>query len=829
VTTSSSSIGLGSGQLNIGTNGAPTTITGLTTNGINTQLLEQALIAAYSVPQTQLQSQQSAIQTQISDYQSINTAMAALQANAESLATSGGWNASTVSSSAASVASATADSTATAGSITFTVNQLAQAGVTASTGQVSSTSSIVANGPLLVSAGGTSLGFSALASTTASLGAQQVAITQSSAAAQASGYPVGTSFTFNTAATLSVVVDGTPETVTVGPGTYTVSQLASDISSQSNDGLTLSANSDGSLTLATTDEGSQASLQITGGTALSELGLSTTGALTGTDAIATVNGQATTISHVVAGQSVALAGADGSTINATFATGHLTAGSITAQEVSTGTGTLTAVVAAINSAGAGVKAAAVSTGSGYRLMLSGTTSGAGEDPTVDGSSLLGLGTMTTVTAAQNASVQVGGSTGFTVTSTTNQLKGLLPGVSVALQSVSSTPVTLTVSADAATAATNVSNLVDAANAALTAINTYAGYNSTTQTGGPLMGDTNLSTLTQSVLSSVATTLGTSTAGGSNGFGITLNADGSLSFDSAAFQTAYSADPSGVAAAFTQGGSLNPSDSTYAGAASLIFAGNGAQAGSYDVTITHSATEASTTGSLVTGGTVPAGGDTLTLSIGSTSATYAATAGQSLTDVATGLNAALASAGLAVTASVVTSGGDSQLVLTGQQYGSTAGFGVTSTTGALGLTSGSYSGTDVAGTIDGVAGTGAGQFLQAAASDTALGGLELKITATGITSATDIGSFTYAPGLAQQLATISATATDLSTGSLTQTIAGLNSQVTGLGTQITNYTALIAQETTMLTQQFSAMETQLSTLNSTTQWLTEYLDAQNKSN
>jgi flagellar hook-associated protein 2 len=826
VTTSSSSIGLGSGQLNVGTAGTPTTITGLTTNGINTQAIENALIAAYSIPETQLQTEQTAVQTQISDYQTINTAFAALQASAESLATASGWSASTVTSSAASVASATATAGASAGSISFTVNALAQAGVTASSNQVSSTATVVATNPLFIATGASKLGFASLASTTSSLGTHSVAITQSSTAASASGFPVGSSMTFNTAATLTMTVDGNPETVTVGPGTYTVSQLASAVSSQTNGAASLSAGSDGSLTLSTTDEGSAASLQITGGTALTQLGLSATGALTGTDAIATVDGQATTISHVVAGQSLTLTGPNG-TFTATPSSGHLSVGSVTGQEISVGSGTLAGVVAAINSAKAGITAAAVSTGSGYRLLLSASATGAGSDPSIDGSAFTNLGTMTTVTAGQDASVQVGGSTGFTVTSSTNQLSSLLPGVSVALQAVSATPVTLTITADAATAATNVSNLVDAANSALTAITTYAGYNAATQTGGPLMGDTNLSTLTQQVLSSVATMLGTSTAGGAGGLGLTLNADGSLSFDSAAFQTAYAADPSGVAAAFTQGGSLSASSPAYSGAATLVFAGNGAQAGNYDVTITHSATQGVATGALVTGGTVPAGGDALTVSVAGVSATYSASAGQSLSDVASGLNTAFASAGLSVTASVVTNGSDSQLVLTGSQYGATAGLSVSSTTGALGISSGSYNGTDVAGTINGVAGTGAGQFLQASSSQSSLGGLELKITASGITSATDIGTFGYTPGLSQQLASIAATATDPSTGSLTTTVAGLNTQISGLGDQITNYQALVAQETTMLTQQFSAMETQLSTLNATTEFLTQYLDAQNK--
>ena len=90
--------------------------------------------------------------------------------------------------------------------------------------------------------------------------------------------------------------------------------------------------------------------------------------------------------------------------------------------------------------------------------------------------------------------------------------------------------------------------------------------------------------------------------------------------------------------------------------------------------------------------------------------YATSAGESLSDVASGINAALAGAGISLSAQVLNG---NQLELTSSDFGSAAGFSVTSTntaagtTGLAGSTAGtaaSFNGTDVEGTINGVAST-----------------------------------------------------------------------------------------------------------------------------
>ncbi len=99
--------------------------------------------------------------------------------------------------------------------------------------------------------------------------------------------------------------------------------------------------------------------------------------------------------------------------------------------------------------------------------------------------------------------------------------------------------------------------------------------------------------------------------------------------------------------------------------------------------------------------------------GSATATYAATAGETVADVVNGMNAALAAAGIDASAALVGSAGAYQVQLASAAYGSAATFQVTASgSDQLGLTSGgsTYTGTDVAGTINGLAAVGSGQYL-----------------------------------------------------------------------------------------------------------------------
>lgn len=190
----------------------------------------------------------------------------------------------------------------------------------------------------------------------------------------------------------------------------------------------------------------------------------------------------------------------------------LSQGSFTATEVAAGNGSLSQVVSNINAAGAGVTASAVQVSSGtYVLQLVSNQTGTASAITVEQAPFQSaLGSFTTIAAAQNAQVQIGGQSGYLVSSQTNQVQGVLPGVTlnlVSAQPPGSAPVTVSVTPDGKTLASSIQSLVNAANQVLSDINTYAGYNEQTNTGGPLMGDSTLNGITSQVLGVIAQTLG----------------------------------------------------------------------------------------------------------------------------------------------------------------------------------------------------------------------------------------------------------------------------------------------------------------------------------
>ncbi len=826
------------------TAGTPSIIDNGLISGLNTQAIIQAMMQSYEQPIADLQSQQSTLNTQASDYQAINKDLLAFQQAAQALSTSSDWGARQATSSDASAVTASASSGTPTGSVSFNVLSLAQANSLISSGSVSSTSDVVDSSPsFLLAQGGGQYGLTTLsAGSGLALGAHSVAVTQASAAAQttgtvalqsqSSGITIG-----STNDTVDVTVNGTAYALTVAAsptGGYSGSGLLaavnSAISSAGASGvLQAGYDASGNLVLATVSQGSSQSLQVTGGTALSTLGLSTmSSAATGTDGVVTVDGYANTLTTVTPGAVDALTSGTGGTINATIGASSsqasvtsplLSTGSLTATNVSTGNGSLADLVSNINAAGTGISASAIQTSSGqYVLQLSSSTTGTNANLSVDTSAFAAssLGTMDTATAGANAEIQLGGTGGYTLSSQNDTFTGLLPGLSVQVAATTTSPVTVTVQPDAKAVAASVSSMVSAANTVLSDIQKYAGYDAQTKKGGPLMGSPMLENLSNQILSVFGTTTGTSTLGNAQNVGITLN-NGQLAFNQSTFESAFSANPTQVANLFDQGGAFAPSSSTYAGDVSFSYASSTTQPGSYAVTVSHSATQATDLGAVLSSGTVSAA-ETLTITSGGSSVNYATTAGESLSSIATGINAALAGAGLSLSAQVTNSG--QQLELTSSAYGSAASFSVTSTstasgtTGLAGSTAGTpatFSGTDVVGTINGVAATGTGQFLSAPTSDPTLAGLSLQVTASGITSSTNLGTFTYQPGVAQAAVSLANSMTDPVNGAITTMAQGLTNEATGLNTQISFEQMLANQEQKSLQQEFSNLEVTLGTL------------------
>ncbi|GAB79460.1 flagellar hook-associated protein 2 [Austwickia chelonae] len=231
----------------------------------------------------------------------------------------------------------------------------------------------------------------------------------------------------------------------------------------------------------------------------------------------------------------------------------LTKGSGAATTVSVPAGAKMADVAAAinNTADLGVKATMVQVSPGqYKLQLESSTTGAGTDVTVADSTggASGLGTFSTLRAGSDTVLRVGDSaTGFDVTSPTTTVKDVLPGVTItAVKADPSTPVTVTVGADASGIADKAKAFVDSANEVLSSIRVNTKYDKDTKTAGTLNGDSTVRDLANR-LQSVFVGVGSDKLAK---MGVSFTKEGTLSFDKAKFAAAYAENPAAVEAAFT---------------------------------------------------------------------------------------------------------------------------------------------------------------------------------------------------------------------------------------------------------------------------------------
>ncbi len=812
----------------------PVSFSGLV-SGLNTQSIINAEMAVYEQPLTSLQSEQSAINAKISAYQTINSQLLALQQASDALADPTSYEqAFSTSSSNESEATATVTSGTQSGTLTLAVDQLATGSTQISAGTVASPNDVVASGNLLVGSGGAGLGIASFGAVSGlASGAHTITVTQSSSGATLTGTsPLASSVTIDASNNqLSVVLDGTAQTLTLASGTYDAQQLAQAVTQASGGTLNATVTTSGLLSVATTEEGSTASLQVAGGSAAVTLSLAAGPAVTGTDGVIDLDGTSTTVNDIAGSgtTAVTLSSGTGGTLQMLLA-GGLSAGSITAQNVSVGNGSLSTVVAAINASGVGVTANALKVGANqYALELTSNGTGTAAATTIDAGAFAtsGLGALTTTTASQNAVVSIGGAGGYQVVSASNQVTGLLPGVTVNLGQASSSPVTISVSPDGTQLATTVQALVTAANQVLSTISTDTAYNTSSNTAATLNGATSLNTLAQQILAAVGTAVGTSGAGsdGTAGesAGLAITSQGTITFNQAAFEAAYAKNPAAVQAMFTEGGTFTPASPSLDGAATVAGASDDTSPGSYAVTVSQSAAQAVDTGSTTwsTPTSALSAPETYTVTSGSATATYAAAAGESVDEVISGLNSALATAGIGASAALGGSAGAYQVQLASASYGSAATFSVSASGGdQLGLTSAgsTYSGVDVAGTIDGVAATGYGQDLSLASSGDPATGLVVAVTATGITTPTTLGTIAYAPGFAQELGHLAKTSSLAPSGLVPESIAGLQGTLKEVASEITMQQQLVATQQAALTQEFTNLEATLAKLQATSSFL-----------
>ncbi|HTV16355.1 MAG TPA: flagellar filament capping protein FliD [Acidobacteriaceae bacterium] len=279
--------------------------------------------------------------------------------------------------------------------------------------------------------------------------------------------------------------------------------------------------------------------------------------VTGTAVSGTASGN-----HVVEVSSLATTASWASDIIATAST-PLAAGSFTitgangtVTTISTGSGssTLNDVASTINGDNLGVTATVVTDATGARLAIVSNTSGSAANFSVSAPTGGSLSFSQTATGA-NASLTVDG---LQISSASNDVTGVVPGLTLNLQSASlNTPVSLSISPDTSQASTAINQFVTDYNTLINAVN--AQFADSGSGEGVLATDPTVRNLQSELLQVLDYTYvpsyGTTGVPNLSSLGITVNKDGTLNVDAATLSNALNNNFSDVQT-FFQGTALN---------------------------------------------------------------------------------------------------------------------------------------------------------------------------------------------------------------------------------------------------------------------------------
>lgn len=252
--------------------------------------------------------------------------------------------------------------------------------------------------------------------------------------------------------------------------------------------------------------------------------------------------QATTSAGIAVGTAAGATGSLsiqlGTWSGATFAAGATAAVAVTVGA----TDTVSTIAGKINSANAGVTATVLSDGTNERLVVRSTSTGAAAGFSIAATDTGGNGaistfgfTDSTATTPSTAGMFMGQSgldanlkiNGVALTSATNNMTNVIPGVSLQLLQATTASVDITVANDLTVAQKNIQSFVDAYNSLNQTLANSTTYSAATKTGGPLQGDST----TMGLQNALRSMLGSSSAGSTftrlSDAGLERQTDGSL--------------------------------------------------------------------------------------------------------------------------------------------------------------------------------------------------------------------------------------------------------------------------------------------------------------
>ncbi|HWM21150.1 MAG TPA: flagellar filament capping protein FliD [Ilumatobacteraceae bacterium] len=793
-------------------------IVSFTAGGIDVESIVQGLMQVERQPINMLQVRQQKAQLQTDALQRLRNSLDSLKSMANAVITNG---ISKLSSSVSSPTAVTASLSpfARAGSVTFTVDQLARAhGLRSATTVASSSSVITTASTIALSTNAVGVGISSVqAGAGVVAGNYTVSVLQATAGATRNGSsPLAASTLIDgTNNTLNLELDGVATApITIASGTYDAAGLLTAVqtaiaASPAAGRVTAALDATGRLRLTSTHEGSDAKLQVMGGgSANSALGLTDFSQASGTDGTIQIGTEPiSTVTSAGSGATVSVDAGAGN-IDVTL-DGGLRVGDAKVAVVSTGDRSLASVAAAINGANAGANAAAVKIADGaWILQLSSSKSGTDNALALDATAFSSVGGLLQTSGAQDAKITIGTGPGaYSVEASGNSFTDVLSGVTLTAVAESATPVTVSVSRNDSATADGVGQLIAAANSLLADIKLQTSYNAATKTSSPLTTDSSVRRLAEEVRATVTALVKDGDTRLASSIGISSNSAGQLVFDKAAFITALSANPGGVERLFGRGG-------TATGPATFATATDATIAGEYGVVVTVPPKRAST-GEILTADF----GAVIGVRVGAVSATFQPAPGATAADIVAGLNEALASSGLKINAEA-TAGGVS---LTAVGYGNAGSF---ETDLDMGAGWQANTGTDVAGTIDGKVAIGSGQRLRLLDTDTSPArGLGVDV-AEGALGA--LPNVTYEPGIAARLVSLAVARTG-EHGALSSSKTTYDSRIKSFTEQIERFESkLVAREANMR-RQWTAVQTLLSSLQNQGDWLSSQASAANNNN
>jgi len=217
--------------------------------------------------------------------------------------------------------------------------------------------------------------------------------------------------------------------------------------------------------------------------------------------------------------------------------------------------TLQTAMDALNAPGFALSATLVNDGSGqspFRLSMTARNTGSNGCFVFDaGNTALQASTLV---EAQNAAVIYGGSAAeqpIVITSGTNQLTGVVKGLTIDLHAVTSSPVTITVTQNIDNVVSELQRFTDSFNGISDKLRDLTKFDTKTNARGILLGDST----TQQVQQRIYTFFYETVAGAGiykslNDVGLRVGKDAKIEFDETKFRAAYTADPESVKKLFT---------------------------------------------------------------------------------------------------------------------------------------------------------------------------------------------------------------------------------------------------------------------------------------